>query len=168
MIDFRNFHSLRLYSAQLLKDILPYTSYDIGQEEYVGKFHGTVAQCVKALKCKGYSYQLFAATKKLDGQVDSASFSRIPEIHPNEAHGTALEELSPSECQYHLHLFKQDKEVALYGHYEIHPYPHIPYWDINRPYPRHYRPVWDGADDPKEEWTYLRGVIDPRVEELLI
>lgn len=167
MSEYRGPHKLRLYAAEKLKELLPYTSYEVGEEEFIGEFDGTVDQCVDFLKSKGYSYQMLAATKKLDGEIDSASFSRIPKRHPIEAKGTALWDISPKECQYHVHLFERGDTVHLYGHYEVHPYPHKPTWDISRMYPRHYRPTWDKDSNPKEEWTYLRGLKDNRLEDVI-
>ncbi len=166
-------HALRLSVAITTDDILPsdssfYTSYPLNEEaEYLGTFNGDVEECVAWLRHNGYHYQLFAAVKKVYGQKDKGSFARIPLSHPDEVAETALEDLDPRECQYHVHLYEGDGYVDLYGHYEIHPYPHYPTLDITRSYPRHYRPTWDRDSNPKEEWTYLRGVLDPRLEDEL-
>lgn len=167
MSEYLGPHKLRLYAAEKLKGVLPYTSYEVGQEEFLGKFGGSVDQCVTFLKSKGYNYQMLAATKKLDGEIDEASFARIPETHPSDAEGTALSGISPKECQYHVHLFDKGNKVLLYGHYEVHPYPHKPTWDVSRMYPRHYRPTWDRQSTDRSKWTYLRGVKDPLIKDVI-
>lgn len=161
-------HLLRMTAADVLEAVLPYTRYEIDESEYLGFFDGELEQFFNTVEERGYHYQLFAAEKSLkDGTVDDGSFARIPVTHPREADGTKLGALDPGECQYHIHPFETENGVELYGHYEIHPYPWKPFWDIERPYPRHYRPTWDRESNPKEEWTYLRGVVDERVGELI-
>lgn len=185
-------HRLRTIAAKTLQSLLPYTSYEIDTAEYLGTFDGTRKQAVTTLQDRGYHYQLFAATKQHAerDQRDGGSFARIPSAHPPEARETGLAPLDPRECQYHVHLFERDSDgaegscVELYGHYEVHPYPWTPTWDITRPYPRHYYPTWDHAehssanpyslsastdssDDPRSEWTYLRGVTDRRLTDIL-
>ena len=158
-------HTLRLTAAKTLDGVLPYTSYSINEKEFLGQFDGSLDECIAWLKESGYHYQLFAATKSLEGDMDDGSFARIPDTHPEEADGTALAELDAGECQYHVHPFERDDYIELYGHYEIHPYPWTPFWDMERPYPRHYRPTWDRDNEPRDEWTYLRGVVDSRLTE---
>jgi len=160
-------HSLRKYAVRLLEDRIPYTAYEITEKEYIGRFEGSRSQLVDQLKERGYHYQLFAAEKQLDGEVDVGSYSRIPDRHPEAVHKTALDGRPPKECQYHVHLFEKDDHIAVYGHYEIHPYPWIPTWDWTRPYPQHYLPTWDRTDTPREKWTYLRGIADKRITPLL-
>lgn len=162
-------HTLRLTAAETLQSVLPYTSYAVTDEEYLGTHDGSLAETAQALRERGYHYQLFAARKQHPerDQRDKGSFARIPEEHPDAADGTALAETTPRECQYHVHLFATDDGTELYGHYEIHPYPHTPTWDLTRPWPRHYRPTWDTHDEPRSEWTYLRGVRDPRLDGIL-
>ena len=157
-------HTLRLFAAKNLDGVLPYTSYSISEAEYLGTFDGSLDECTSWLRSQGYHYQLFAATKTLDGEQDDGSFARIPDTHPDEVEDTALDEIQPGECQYHVHTFERDDHIALYGHYEIHPYPWTPYWSIERAYPKHYHPTWDKEDTPKEEWTYLRGVVDKQLK----
>jgi len=185
-------HRLRTVAADRLSVVLPYTAYDVDEAEYLGSYDGTVDETVTMLREHGYHYQLFAAEKRRgeDGSTDKhaergsatspssratddGSYARIPESHPSEAADTALEDIPAGECQFHVHLFERPDSAAghavtdLYGHYEIHPYPHIPTWDLTRPYPRHYRPTWDDPDTPRSEWTYLRGVRDPRLDSIL-
>lgn len=162
-------HQLRLTAANRLASWLPYTSYAVDEREYLGTFDGTLDECVDELLDRGYHYQLLAATKQHAERdhIDSGSFARIPNSHPYIARGTGLGDRSPGECQYHVHLFELDDEIELYGHYEIHPYPHTPHWDLTRSYPHHYRPTWNDSDVPREEWTYLRGIVDEQVRDFL-
>lgn len=168
-------HTLRLTAAGVLDTVLPYTSYSVDDAEYLGTYDGSVDDCVAQLRDRGYHYQLFAATKGHPSRdvLDDGSFARIPERHPPEAADTGLAPLDARECQYHVQLFERDSDASdgvqteLYGHYEVHPYPHIPTWDWSRPWPRHYRPTWDQPDVAREEWTYLRGVTDSRLDPLL-
>ena len=160
-------HSLRKFSAELLCSILPYTSYPIDESEYLGTYDGSLDECRSWLRDNGYHYQLLAAVKDVDGVVDDGSYARIPNEHPRDVAGTKLAKLDSRECQYHVHPFDKGDHVELYGHYEIHPYPHIPDFDLSRPYPRHYHPTWDRDDNPREEWTYLRGTVDERLEDIL-
>jgi len=84
------FHRLRVTAADKLSSLLPYTSYSINENEYIGEFKGSVSECIKALRDKGYSYQMLAAVKSLENSNDVGSFSRIPRVHPIEAKGTKL------------------------------------------------------------------------------
>ncbi|PHQ43955.1 hypothetical protein Z052_02100 [Halorubrum sp. C191] len=149
--------------------MLPYTSYEVREAEYLGRYDGETAALRASLRERGYSYRLLAATKRHPrrGEIDAGSFARIPDRHPDAAGGTGLDDLDPRECQYHVHLFDGGDGVEVYGHYEVHPLPHVPTWDLSRPYPRHYYPTWDDPGVPRGEWTYLRGVTDPRLEPLL-
>ena len=156
-------HQLRIQAAKHLDSVLPYTSYDINNSEYLGKFDGSIEECKQLLRSKGYFYQLFAAIKTLGDETDDGSFARIPDSHPSEVTGTQLEQEPPQGCQYHVHLFEKEDCVELYGHYEEHPFPY-PKWDTDRPF-RHYRPTWDRDANSKDEWTYLRGVIDYKLQE---
>ena len=158
-------HSLRQSAANLLESSLPYTSYPIGDEEYIGKYSGSLSDFEEILKQEGYHYQVLAAIKYLNGEADVGSYARIPEKQPEIAKNTGLTDYR--ECQYHVHLFENEETVELYGHYEVHPYPNVPEWDITRAYPRHYRPTWDNENIDKEEWTYIRGATDPRLEHYL-
>jgi hypothetical protein len=162
-------HQLRLTAADTLSSVLPYTSYLFDEAEYLGTIDEPVSVVRERLRNRGYHYQLFGATKQHPerDQIDSGSYARIPRRHPDAAEGTALDTLDPRECQYHVHPFGDGDTTELYGHYEIHPYPWTPCWDLTRPYPRHYRPTWDRPDTPRSEWTYLRGVTDPRLTPLL-
>ena len=160
-----NKHTLRLTAAKILDPVLPYTSYSINEKEYIGRFDGSLDECIAWLKESGYHYQLFAATKLLEGEIDDGSFARIPDNHPPEVNGTQLEQEPPQGCQYHVHLFEKEDCVELYGHYEEHPFPY-PKWDTDRP-SRHYRPTWDRDANSKDEWTYLRGVIDYKLQEYI-
>ncbi|MDB9247438.1 hypothetical protein PN419_00255 [Halorubrum ezzemoulense] len=161
--------------ADRLSSVLPYTAYAVDEAEYLGSYDADADATAEMLRDQGYHYQLFAAEKRRgeDGPTDEGSYARIPEEHPEAATGTALAETTPRECQYHVHLFErvdpdtQRVVTDLYGHYEIHPYPHTPTWDLTRPWPRHYRPTWDTPDNPRDEWTYLRGVRDPRLDRVL-
>jgi hypothetical protein len=164
--------------------VLPYTAYEIDQLEYIGHFDGTLDECETQLKERGYHYQLFAAEKQLGTVTDDGSWARIPTRHPEAVTGTALDGRDPRNCQYHVHLFEMEDGIDLYGHYEIHPYPWIPTFDIDRSL-NHYRPTWDSASSPddasrtsstktsdtkdndKSEWTYLRGVRDIRLNTIL-
>lgn len=163
-------HQLRTTAAKTLQSVLPYTSYALTEQEYLGTYDGSLADVRAELRDRGYHYQLFAATKQHPDrdQRDSGSFARIPDRHPSEADGTGLDGLNPRECQYHVQLFADGETVELYGHYEVHPYPWEPTWDIKRPYPRHYYPTWDSPDRDRSEWTYLRGVTDSRIKKLLV
>jgi len=168
-------HTLRRTAAGVLDAVLPYTSYAVDEAEYLGSYDAAPDATAEMLRDQGYHYQLFAATKRRseNGPTDQGSFARLPEQHPEAATDTALSELPPKGCQYHVHLFKRTDTATgrtvtdLYGHYEVHPYPHTPTWDFSRPWPRHYRPTWDDPDVPREEWTYLRGVRDPRLDGIL-
>lgn len=168
-------HRLRKTAAESLQSVLPYTSYEVDAVEYLGTYDGDVHGAVQSLRDRGYHYQLFSATKQHPerDQRDAGSFARIPNEHPSEAAETGLAPLDPRECQYHVQLFESNSRGAdspqteLYGHYEVHPYPHTPTWDWSRPYPRHYYPQWDDPDVPREEWTYLRGVCDSRLDDVL-
>ena len=163
-------HALRVAAADALESLLPYTSYSIDDAEYLGRFDGTRDELASRLSARGYHYQLFAATKTLgaDGPKDVGSFARIPDRHPDAADGTALDEVPPGECQYHVHPFDVGDGMEVYGHYEVHPYPHTPHIDVSRPWPRHYRPTWDRPDEhDRDEWTYLRGVCDARLDPIL-
>ena len=162
-------HQLRSVAVDALEHLLPYTAYSIDEKEYLGRFDGTLNEFAENLRERGYHYQLFAAEKTLteDGVKDDGSWARIPDHHPSEAEGTALEERDARELQYHAHPFEVDGTVEVYGHIEIHPYPHTPHWDSSRPWPDHYRPTWDRPNEDKEDWTYLRGVVDSRIEPLL-
>ena len=163
-----NKHKLRVQGKKTLDPILPYTSYSVGEDEYLGEFNGTRPECISWLKSNGYHYQLLAAVKSLDGNEDVGSYARLPENHPQEARGTALgKEREPKECQYHVHLFNVEGRIKLYGHYEVSPYPHYPSISIQRMYPDHYYPTWDKPSRPKSEWEYLRGVVDNRLEDRL-
>lgn len=157
-------HQLRRVAAKVLADPLPYTSYDIGKTELLFATDEPLSEFESQIRDSGYHYQLLAAVKRLGDRTDVGSYARIPTEHPHEAKGTRLAELDPRECQYHIHPFIVDDEIRVYGHYEIHPYPHTPTWDLTRPYPRHYRPTYDSGRNPRSEWTYLRGVCDPKLE----
>jgi len=147
-------HTLRTATAESLQSVLPYTAYELDTAEYLGTYDGDARETAQRLRDRGYHYQLFAATKQHPSrdQRDQGSFARIPDAHPPEAAETGLAPLDARECQYHVQLFERDRDGAdspqteLYGHYEVHPYPHAPTWDITRPYPRHYYPTWDHAD----------------------
>lgn len=168
-------HTLRNGAATVLETVLPYTAYTIDEAEYLGSYDGTPSETAAMLRDHGYHYQLLSAVKRRgeDGLTDQGSYARIPDEHPEAAAQTALAETTPRECQYHVQLFERpDIDVGhsvtdLYGHYEIHPYPHTPTIDLRRPWPRHYRPTWDVSDEPREEWTYLRGVRDTRLDGVL-
>lgn len=168
-------HRIRTLAADKLASVLPYTAYSIDEVEYLGSYDAGTDATAKMLRDHGYHYQLFAAEKQRgdDGPTDQGSFARIAEEHPEAAEGTALADTTPRECQYHVHLFKREHADAghpvtdLYGHYEIHPYPWTPTVSIRRAYPRHYYPTWDDPDEPRSEWTYLRGVRDPRLDGIL-
>ena len=160
-------HTLRTTAADHLDSVLPYTSYSIGNAEFLGTYDGDLETLIAELESVGYHYQLLAATKLLDGHKDSGSYARIPSEHPDGVAETALEDLDPGECQYHVHPFEIDGVIELYGHYEIHPYPHTPFWDWTRAWPRHYKPTWDTDDAPRSEWTYLRGIVDDRLDSIL-
>ena len=160
-------HTLRRAAARALKRTLPYTAYPIDDAEYLGHVAEDRHTVAANLRSRGYHYQLLAAVKQHDGATDVGSYTRIPDRHPDAADGTALDALDPRACQYHVHLFETDGGTDVYGHYEIHPYPWTPTIDVSRPYPQHYRPTWDAPDTPREEWTYLRGVSDPRLDPLL-
>ncbi len=159
-------HRLRKTAADRLSSVLPYTAYDISPTEYLGHFDGSHSELVAQLKERGYHYQMFAAEKRLGSKTDNGSYACIPDRHPEAVHKTALEGIDPRNCQYHVHLFDLPDGVDVYGHYEIHPYPWTPYLDWNRPL-KHYRPTWDTDDNPRSEWTYLRGVTDQRLKTLL-
>ena len=161
-----SYHRLRKTAADSLRGFLPYTAYEIGNEEYLGTYDGSKDELVDRLKERGYHYQLFAAEKQLNDSTDDGSWARIASRHPDAVSETALEQVDPRNCQYHVHCFEMDDGVEIYGHYEIHPYPWIPTWDLTRPYPKHYRPMWDTRSNPKSEWTYLRGVCDSRLQPL--
>ena len=160
-------HQLRLGAAETLERVLPYTKYSIGNSEYLGHYDGDLETLIDELTDAGYHYQLFAAEKTHDGLVDDGSYARIPNEHPDAVAETALEDRPPGECQYHVHPFELEETIELYGHYEIHPYPHTPFFDLTRSWPQHYRPTWDTDEAPRSEWTYLRGVLDPRIESIL-
>lgn len=159
-------HALRKTAVNALSDILPYTAYEITDAEYLGHVPVEKDRLTAELQSRGYHYQLFAAEKTLNGTADVGSWARIPSRHPSVVRDTGLQALNPRACQYHVHLFAVDGGYDLYGHYERHPYPHVPTLDLQRPL-KHYRPTWDRDDNEKGEWTYLRGVTDPRIEPLL-
>jgi hypothetical protein len=168
-------HTLRNGAAKTLRTILPYTAYTIDEAEYIGSYDGTPTETASMLRDQGYHYQLLSAVKRHPrrDETDVGSFARIPDEHPEAAAQTALADTTPRECQYHVQLFERSDATAghpvtdLYGHYEIHPYPHTPTVDLRRPYPRHYYPTWDTSDEPRKEWTYLRGVRDTRLDGVL-
>lgn len=158
-------HKLRRTAAKQLDGILPYTSYPIGEKEYLGTFDGSVDECISFLKENNYHYQMFAAIKRLDGSEDQGSYARIARKHPSAVSGTRLAQLDPRECQYHVHVYGDGDTTKLYGHYEIHPYPWTPTWDMRRPWPRHYRPTKDTNYNDREDYTYLRGIVDYKLTE---
>lgn len=160
-------HALRLTAVDALSGPLPYTAYSVGEREYLGAYDSTLDDLVTDLDERGYHYQLFAARKSNSGGKDVGSYARIPKEHPRAVAGTQLATLNPGECQYHVHPIPTNDGFNLYGHYEIHPYPHTPTWDVTRMWPRHYRPTYDSKDNPRKEWTYLRGVTDERLQPLL-
>jgi len=177
-------HKLRNLAVDVGASVLPYTAYEIDQLEYIGHFDGTLDECETQLKERGYHYQLFAAEKRLGNTTDLASSSddasrtssaktsddgswaRIPTRHPEAVTKTALDGRDPRNCQYHVHLYEMPDGIDLYGHYEIHPYPWTPTFDIDRSL-NHYRPAWDTEDNDKSEWTYLRGVQDKRLTPIV-
>lgn len=167
-------HSLRVTAAQTLESVLPYTAYEIDTEEHLTTVPLSVDDVAEKLRECGYHYQLFSARKQhpTRDDKDSGSYARIPDSHPPEAADTGLEPLESRECQYHVQLFEREQQstgrvlTELYGHYEVHPYPWTPTWDMTRPYPRHYYPTWDRSDNDRDEWTYLRGVCDPRLNDV--
>jgi len=160
-------HTLRLTAVDTLAGVLPYTAYTVSDKEHLGTFDGTLDEFVDTVTAEGYHYQLFAARKTADGTKDAGSYARIPDNHPDAAEGTALESRDAGECQYHIHPIVRDDVIECYGHYEIHPYPWTPFWDSTRPWPQHYRPTYDDPETPRSEWTYLRGVRDDRLDEIL-
>jgi len=151
-------HKLRLTAVDVLENVLPYTSYDIGGNEYLGSFGGTLDEFIETVEFRGYHYQLFAARKKKNGEKDDGSYARIPDEHPSTVENTSLESLNPRTCQYHVHPFVTKDGIDVYGHYEIHPYPWEPTNDITRPI-RHYNPTYGD--------TYLKGVVDDRLTDIL-
>jgi hypothetical protein len=159
MID-RFKHKTRLFFVDLLRGPLPYTEYGVGKDEYVGTYDGSIDECIHDLYEHGYHYQLFAARKTHDSYntSDRGSYARVPFEHPSDVSNTSLEEMPSRACQYHIHPFVIDGTVELYGHYEIHPYPHIPTIDFKRP-KQHYNPIYGD--------TYLKGVADDRLTDIL-
>jgi hypothetical protein len=151
-------HQTRLYFVDLLAETLPYTSYDIGESEYLGSFDGTLNEFIETVESCGYHYQLFAARKKKNNAKDDGSYARIPNKHPSAVEDTSLEGLDSQACQYHVHPFVTEDGIDVYGHYEIHPYPWKPTNDITRPI-RHYKPTYGD--------TYLKGVVDDRLTDIL-
>ena len=162
-------HKLRRYAAAKLKPYMRYTSYGIDEREFLFRYNGSLDEFVQLLNEHGYHYQLFAAIKdvkhvssKTDlsdtnqtGRIeDNGSYARIPDEHPSAVTDTALEDISPRECQFHVHPFVKDGHIDVYGHYEIHPYPWTPTLDIGRS-KRHYNPTYGD--------TYLKGVVDPQL-----
>lgn len=160
-MSFKYKHRLRLTAVDALSGPLPYTAYDVGETEYLGTYDGSLSAFIADITERGYHYQLFAARKRHEdhGVKDSGSYARIASEHPQEATETALAELPPRECQYHVHPIVIDDTAEVYGHYEIHPYPWEPHWDLTRPWPRHYRPTYGE--------TYLKGVRDDRLNDIL-
>jgi hypothetical protein len=160
-------HIPRVVGARLLESTLPYTSYTITAREHLGTYSGSLESFVSELEAIGYHYQLFAAVKYLDDETDVGSYARIPDEHPPEADGTKLADHKPGECQYHVHAFDRGDHIECYGHYEIHPYPWTPFWDLERPWPKHYNPTYDRDSIDRSEWTYLRGVRDAKLDSIL-
>lgn len=160
-------HQLRLRAVDRLANVLPYTAYDVSSKEFLGEYDGALDELIAELEDCGYHYQLFAARKTADGKKDDGSYARIADEHPDAVEGTALAEIEPGECQYHVHPIKRDGVIECYGHYEVHPYPWTPTWDLTRAWPRHYRPTWDSSETPRSEWTYIRGVRDERLDSVL-
>jgi hypothetical protein len=159
--------TLRRTAARSLDGTLPYVRYQLTADEHLGTVQMTLGEVTRRLRENGYSYQALSAIKEHPSRqmIDAGSYARIPDWHPDEVTNTALESVPPEACQYHVHPFVTEKGVQLYGHYEIHPYPHTPTFDLSRPL-RHYRPTHNTTEHPPSEWTYLRGVCDERLTEL--
>lgn len=157
-------HQLRKIGVKLLSVVLPYTSYRLQPQEYLGSVDASVPSVINTLNDLGYHYQMFSARKThpTADTKDAGSFSRIPAEHPEVADGTALAQKEPSECQYHIQLFRVDGEVEIYCHYEIHPYLLTPHFSFSR-LQRHYSPTRTSNTDDVSEFTYIEGAADERV-----
>lgn len=160
-------HKLRQVAAKRLEPYMRYTSYPISGSEYLGTFDGSKQECVQMLQSYGYHYQMFAAIKLLHGvEEDDGSYAFIPTEHPEVVKNSHLNTINPRNCQYHVHLYERDDTVELYGHYEIHPYPWTPTLSIQRSLD-HYSPTKKDDDTEWSEVTYIRGVLDSRLESEL-
>lgn len=157
-------HTIRNTAAMVLEPVLPYTSYRLEKQEYIGTVDDSLASVIDTLNECGYHYQMLSARKEHPSEDvwDSGSFARIPDEHPAIVDGTALAAREPGECQYHIQLFEVDGSVEVYSHYEIHPYPWTPHWSLSRSQ-RHYSPTRNDETDDVSMWTYIEGVVDDRV-----
>lgn len=164
-------HRLRRAAAQALEGQIELNAYQLSEPEFLVEMDAELEAVVGVLREAGYHYQALAAIKYHTddrGWSDDGSWARIPETHPPAAEDSALVDLDPSECQYHVHPFERENRsvTELWGHYEIHPYPWRPHWSIER-MDRHYNGIGYIHDVPREEWTYLRGVVDEQLENAI-
>ena len=136
------------------RSIGQYSAYTM-ENEYIATYEGSVSEAAAYLRRNGYSDHYLAAAKRLRGDVDHGSFRRIPCEHPDDI-VSPITDVPPVRCQYHYHLFPNEGETEIHGHYELAPWP-IPKGGENvrqaiRRARQHYRPP-DGY--------YLKRVKDP-------
>ena len=75
------------------------------EDEYIATWDCTLQEAKRRLKDEGYSYQMFAARKFLDGYGrDDGSYAKID---PDD-----------QTKQYHVHLYDTDDGVEVYSHWE--------------------------------------------------
>lgn len=141
-----------------------YTAYEVSEKEFVFETNRDLEELKKNLKNIGYDYNFLAATKKhpkLD-IVDSGSFRRVPDTHPEKLHNDSElhRNWNPNQCQYHIHIFELgdgNKQVSC--HYELRPDLSTPEFSVNR-MKSHYRPDWDE--------TYFPDIHDGKLSNLNI
>jgi hypothetical protein len=167
-VDRRSVHPGRLH-ARLLSALDPYarrvglyTAYRLTEPERLGTVTGSagLGVVVRRLRDAGYEPQWLAAAKRHpadDDRIAAGSYRRVPSRHP-DVDARLVDEWRPRDCQFHVHPFPTHDGVDLYGHYELRPDLLAPRVDLTR-LRTHYRPTWGE--------TYLRGVLDPRLEGTL-
>jgi hypothetical protein len=141
-----------------------YTAYEVSEEEFVFETNADLEELKKSLENAGYNYNFLAATKKhpVFDIVDSGSFRRVPETHPDnlDKDSELYQEWSPNHCQFHIHIFEiNDGSKQVSCHYELRPDLSNPKLSIDR-MKSHYRPEWGE--------TYFPSIHDTKISSLNI
>ena len=151
-----------------------YTAYEVSRQEHVGTYDGSIDELRDMLEGEGYQKHNLAAAKfhpEPHDAVDHLSLRKIPDSHPDilvdleSDRPRLVREFEPVQCQYHKHLWPVTDGIEVYSHYEIRGdiHPSGAEGSVMELIERgleHYRPTWNYDDNPRSEWTYIRGLSD--------
>jgi len=138
-----------------------YTSYKVQANELVGSTDKKIEDVVSRLKEIGYKYNSISAAKQHaeSGNLETASFRRVPEEHPDLDQETQItNNWRPVDCQYHVHLFEVDDRVDITSHYELRPDILNPEFASDR-LRTHYRPEWGESYIPGEYESSVGNIV---------